>query len=539
MPKVLDMMGFPGLRPGGQDVIVNTLLAGVDSVCIMPTSGGKTASFIIPALCHDWRLLIFSPLKALMADQVRGLEDKGIIALSISSDQPDQINQRNLGDWLDGNCKILYVAPERLANAEFMRVMRQARPDMVAVDECHTVSAWTDSFRHNYVNIGKLIEDLRPRLVAGFTATYSKEIDADVRRVLRVPKARVLAFYPRRENLHLSSSERDENCSDIYDRVEAIDGKVLIYCDAQKRVEQLARDLSRSLGEVVGFYHAGVAVGTKKEMQANFTKGRIRIMTATNAFGMGVDIPDIRSVIHYDHPADPEALSQEIGRAGRDGLDSWCHTYSCFRSQSMCNRRIASNHPTESRVRDFFDYMVLQADSSGVITTAARKVQADLRLSDYDYPPLVQLFLGAGVLSKADGVARYHKLRFVAGKSCGSKAFAALQEAVERSASVDQSASDGTLIFDMDIMASDMGVTPQTVSKNLKGWQSDGILVYEPPGRTEPKRLTGGLDLIDFDRLEKKRKLAFKKLQTVLGYFDVDDAEKHQYLEDYFTAFTK
>lgn len=539
LPRALGQMGFDGLRPGGQDQIVNALLAGVDSLCIMPTSAGKSACFTIPALCHDWRLLVFSPLKALMTDQVRSLQDKGIPALALSSDESPQVNQRSMGDWLDGACKILFIAPERLANQEFREMIRKCPPDMVAIDEVHCLSQWTDNFRHNYVKIGDLIEECNPRLVAGFTATYSKEIDADVRRVLRIPEATLMAFYPRRENLHLSSSELErDDYGEVARKVSEIDGPVLLYCDAQKRVEEWAYELGSRLGKNVGYFHAGVAANRKKETQSNFLEGRIDIMVATNAFGMGIDKPDIRSVIHIDHPTDPEALSQEVGRAGRDGKDSWCHTFSSSRSESMCKRRIGDGNPTPGTIRQFYDYITSRATRDNLFDVAPRKVQQDLGLSEYAYYPLTQLFMGAGIMIKAEGVARYHKLKIHDRHGCSSKAFGKLVEGIDKLASSDPE-DPGWLCFDMDLLAEEMEVSRATAMKNVKGWAGDKIIEHLPPPRQDPKRIVGGMELIDLDRMAAKRRQAFKKLEVVLGYFDVDDAEKHGYLEEYFTAFLR
>lgn len=537
LPKVLGAMGFSGLRPGGQDQIVHTLLAGVDSICILPTSGGKSACFVIPALCHGWRLLVFSPLKALMADQVRSLNDKGIAAVALTSDQPDNVNRRNLGDWQDGACKIMFVAPERLQNDDFMRVMRQAPPDMVAIDEVHTLSAWTDNFRHHFVYIGDLIEQFKPRLVAGFTATYSKEIDADVRRVLRIPKARLLAFYPRRENLILSSTwlERDDPFM-VARRLREVKGPGLVYCNSRARVMEWAADLSDKLGEIVGFYHAEITPSVKKEQQANFFSGRTRIMVATNAFGMGIDKPDIRSVIHVDCPADPEALSQETGRAGRDGQDSFCHAFYTPKALSMCERRIKDGNPTSGTIRHYYDYLKRMADRAGIIDLDTGKALKDLGLSEYAYYPLVQLFSGAGIFIEAEGYSRDHRLGFVPGKSCESKAFAKLQEAMEKLGRPDP--EDPTLLlFNKDFLCQELQLSAATVAKNLNGWKADGTIKYIAPGRTKPKRLVGDLSLIDFERMEAKRKLAFKKLDVVTKYMESDDSEKHGILEEYFTKF--
>ncbi len=538
LPRVLGMMGFKSLRPGGQDQIVNTLLAGVDSLCVMPTSAGKSACFVIPALCHDWRLLVFSPLKALMVDQVRSYSDKGIPAVSISSDNSPAVNNRNLAEWADGTVKIMFVAPERLSNPDFRRVLHQAPPDMVAVDEMHTLSSWTDSFRHHYVYIGDIIQEYRPRLVAGFTATYTLAIDADVRRVLRIPEARLLAFYPPRKNLHLSSSFRTEEEHDLYERIRATPGSVLIYCDAQKRVESLAQEVGSACGEHVGFYHAGVSPNVKAEMQRDFFRNSTRILVATNAFGMGIDKPDIRGVIHWDCPSDPEALSQEIGRAGRDGGDSWCHTFESDRAIRMSAARIKSNNPTPDLIKGFYDFMARRADSDNVVYLTPREIQAAMRISEYDYDPLIQLFLGHGVLQQADDLPRLSRV-ILRGKECPSQLFSTVRSGLAALATVDGRRKDGSLQFDMDQLVSFCGKSKDVLTKAFRGWQQDGILAYEPPPRAAPKRIVGDLKVIDLDRMREKRRLAFERLDTVKGYFRVDDSEKHDYLKEYFTRFTR
>lgn len=1013
LPRALARMNFESLRPG-QDKIVRNLLAGIDTISIMPTSGGKTACFVIPALCHDWRLLVFSPLKSLMMDQVRGLEEKGIVAAALSSDNTETLNNRNLADWADGNCKILFVAPERLKNQDFRRVIKFAPPDMVAVDECHTVSSWSDSFRHHYVYIGELIEEFQPRLVAGFTATYSEEVDVDVRRVLRVPKASLMAFYPRRENLKLSSSYREEgDLDDLIDRIRRVDGPTLIYCDSRNRTEHLAAELSHSLNEPVGFYNAGVAGLTKKEMQSGFLGDRIRIMTATNAFGMGIDKPNIRAVIHWDHPMDPEALSQECvhpdswistssglkmapevglgekmidcgfsdrgtreaavketmknqfegklcnvrtklgstlrltpshpvfvsrsgsvvevpagelvvgdsllahknlapaevcrqpvidllsdcpeavyagigpsllddlrerlsveqlcdvfrlaslndytmyrglhkaprldylreacqlaeiseevmragityfktrssrkivlpeylnsdlswlagimasegymfkqarksdtfgfygirkiklsttcpviadkfqrvledlelplsrlerknhrtsvagskkdvficeapsplvmhllnrlgipsrakyysvtvpswlrsedpevrgaylagvidgggsirssgshmviihsapwdmvsglsglfrgfgvpvscypedyscksdvmqecsdrgyslmvsssedldvmrgiiaphmckqmpgdmlpvrksrrpkvdhvvaswlkdevlelhtenysgdvlnwnvepgnqlvvegvlthncGRAGRDGKDSWCHAYQSDRAASMCRRRLQSNHPTREKIERFYEFVRSSVDGQGVLNCTAGEIQKTMRISEYDYAPLMQHFMGAGILVEDKKIPRSHNI-LIDGE-CETKIFSKFSEALVEMSSPGNALGPGTMTFDLDNLASSIECSPGTLRKHINGWKADGILRYLPPSRTSPKRLVGDLSLLDIERLELKRKRAYEKLNVVLGYFEVDDCDKHEYLENYFTSFIK
>jgi len=255
--------------------------------------------------------LIFSPLKALMRDQVRKLQELGIAAFAISSDSTPAENDYALRCWADGECDILYAAPERLANDTFKQAMRQRSPDMIAIDEVHTLSSWSDNFRHAYTLIGDAIERYQPRTVLAVTATFNKPIEKDVRRVLGLPRAKKIVSYTPRENLKLSSSWM-ESKQDVLDKVREHHVKTLIYCGSQKNTEEYAQYLGKQLKEEVGIYHADVNGAVKKSCQDRFArKNDLRIICATNAFGMGVDIPDIGAVIHVIYPADPEALDQE------------------------------------------------------------------------------------------------------------------------------------------------------------------------------------------------------------------------------------
>jgi superfamily II DNA helicase RecQ len=287
LPTVLRSLGYSGLRPG-QDQIIYSVMGGVDTIAVASTAFGKTACMIIPALCFDYRLLIFCPLKSLMRDQVKNLQRQGIVALNISSDNSESENARNISDWVRGDCKILYIAPERLMNPMFMAAMRQAPPQIISIDECHCLSSWADNFRSSYTRIGDIIELYNPRVVLAMTATLDQETEADVRRVVRIPKAPKIRIKGIRHNLKLSSSSIDEN-NDLVGRVRDIEGSILVYAGTQKGSEETAVKLSRSLGEEVGFYHAGVPEKTKQMYQDSFYDGRTRVMCATNAFGMGID----------------------------------------------------------------------------------------------------------------------------------------------------------------------------------------------------------------------------------------------------------
>jgi intein/homing endonuclease len=359
LPKALADYGFSELREG-QEQGVMSILGGVDTLCIFSTSIGKTATFIIPALCHNWRLLVFSPLKALMRDQVKGLQARGLVALKLSSDESEAENSRTIQDWVNGNCKILYVAPERLQNPQFLQALRRMPPEMLAVDESHCLSSWGDNFRHSYQHIGDIIDRFNPRVVAAFTATFSKLVERDVRRVLRMPAATKITHLPTRKNLLLSSSNRDER-DDLIPRVQAISGRRLLYCGSQKNTEKIAVDLSHALRQEVGFYHAGVAESVKKRNQDAFADGSVEIMCATNAFGMGIDIAAIRAVIHVSHPGDPEALMQECVHP-----DSYISTYYGQKS---------ANEVVQGEIMLDFNFGSAKVESARVVAVMENKTE--------------------------------------------------------------------------------------------------------------------------------------------------------------------
>lgn len=527
LPATLKAFGFHTLRAGGQEHTVMSILGGVDSICIMSTAAGKTASFVIPAMCHDWPLLVFSPLKALMRDQVKNLQAKGIVALRVSSDESDSDNLRSLQDWVRGDCKILYAAPERLANESFMRAMRQRPPVMIAVDEAHTLSAWGDNFRHSYQKIGDFIDRFNPRVVTAFTATFSRLVERDVRRVLRMPEATKIVDFKKRLNLLLSSSDLDFY-NDLADRVRAVDGPTLVYSGSREKSEKNAQYLSQRLGIEVGFYHSEVAEAVKKRNQDNFFRGKIQVMCCTNAFGMGIDKEDVRAVFHTSHPGDPEALFQEIGRAGRDGKDSVCHTYSSKEALRMQERFINQGHPPSDHIRRVIRCYEAAADSARLFHLTGEEIAQRAGVPLGDLMAIQQTLLGCRVIEDANDLARVHRLNMLG--TTEGKWFGRVSAWIHKHGQE----LEGALAFDLDQMAAGLELGTATLMKYFRQWEREGAVAYEPPPRGKPKRLIGGAELVDYDRLEVKRRLAWGKLDYVKNYFEVRDEDKHQYLEDYF-----
>ena len=329
--------GYPSFRPG-QERLVGAILAGRDALGVMPTGAGKSVCYQVPSLVLGGLTLVVSPLVSLMADQVRALKAAGArpayLNSTLTPGQQNTVLKRAREGWY----QIMYVAPERLADERF-RAFAQAAcaPDgvgipLVAVDEAHCVSQWGQDFRPSYLGIARFIESLPVRpVVAAFTATATERVRDDIVQMLglRRPETVVTGFD--RTNLFFGVEEMGDKAKAIWIRDYArahADESGIIYCSTRKAVDELAFNLGRELapaGIRVARYHAGMSAGERAEAQALFIDDEAPLIVATNAFGMGIDKPNVRYVIHHNVPESIEAYYQEAGRAGRDGDPAECH----------------------------------------------------------------------------------------------------------------------------------------------------------------------------------------------------------------------
>ena len=316
--------GYTSFRPA-QEAPVVSLLQNEDVVAIMPTGAGKSICFQIPALCKSGISIVFSPLISLMKDQVDSLVDQNIPAALINSTLTQTEFNKTMYEVRSGKIKLLYIAPERLGSNFFCNVLRSMPISQVIVDEAHCISQWGHDFRPSYRLIGDWLSSLPKRPVVGaFTATATKAVENDIKKLLGLDCANVYVTGFDRPNLSFSVVRTPKRMDYIVDYVRRHSNENgIIYCSTRKDVERVYDNLTRA-GIQTGYYHAGLSDEMRQDMQNKYAFDQLQVMVATNAFGMGIDKSNVRYVLHYQMPRNMESYYQEAGRAGRDGAPAEC-----------------------------------------------------------------------------------------------------------------------------------------------------------------------------------------------------------------------
>ena len=312
--------GYDGFRPM-QEEIITAALEGKDVLAIMPTGGGKSICFQVPGLMRDGITLVVTPLIALMKDQVQNLNDRGVRALAVHAGMSRHEVDLALNNAAYGDYKFLYLSPERLGTQLFQSYVDVLDISFVVVDEAHCISQWGYDFRPDYLRIGELRERIDAPVIA-LTATATPPVAQDIMERLGFREKLLLKSGFERPNLSYIVRHVEDKCSQILNICNGVPGTGIVYARNRRKCEELSEFL-RAQGVSASFYHAGLGGQARAERQAAWKSGAVRVMVCTNAFGMGIDKPDVRFVVHYDLPESPEAYFQEAGRAGRDGKRSF------------------------------------------------------------------------------------------------------------------------------------------------------------------------------------------------------------------------
>ena len=360
--------GYDHFR-GIQEDIIRSVGEGKDTLGLMPTGGGKSITFQVPALAQEGLCLVITPLIALMKDQVRNLRERGIKATAVYSGMTREEILIALENCIFGNYKFLYISPERLGTEIFQIKLRSMHVSLITVDESHCISQWGYDFRPAYLKIAEIRQLLPGVPVIALTATATPEVVKDIQERLQFRQENVFRMSFERKNLAYIVRHTEDKEGEMLHILQRVNGSSIVYTRNRKKTKEIAQLLNRN-HITATFYHAGLSDETKDLRQKSWLKGEYRVMVATNAFGMGIDKPDVRLVIHADVPDSPEAYFQEAGRAGRDGMKAYAVLLFCPRDKITLKQRISDTFPEKDYIQKVYEdinfyYQMAMGDGLG------------------------------------------------------------------------------------------------------------------------------------------------------------------------------
>ena len=408
--------GYDSFR-GIQQEIIESIGSGRDTLGLMPTGGGKSVTFQVPALAKDGMCLVITPLIALMKDQVRHLREQNIRALTIYAGMTrSEINQI-FDNAIFGDYKFLYVSPERLETEMFRQRLKQMHISMIVVDESHCISQWGYDFRPSYLHIAEIRNYMPDVPILALTATATPEVVADIQKQLHFRKENVFRMSFERTNLAYVVRQIDDKRGELLHILRSVPGSAIVYVRNRKRTKEVAEMLQHEKVSAT-FYHAGLEQVVRDMRQREWQDGKCRVIVATNAFGMGIDKPDVRLVIHIDIPDSIEAYFQEAGRAGRDGKKSYAVMLYNVADIATLRRRVAESFPEKDYIREVYEklqfyYQMAMGDGLGCV----KEFKLDdfcvkFKLFPVQADSALRILTQAGYISYTDEQQRGSRLMF-------------------------------------------------------------------------------------------------------------------------------
>ena len=354
---ILDVLkkywGYDSFRPLQQDII-ESVLDGHDTLGLMPTGGGKSITFQVPTMAMEGLALVVTPIISLMKDQVDRLRSLRIKATYLYAGLTRAEVNRTYEKCLYGNCKFLYVSPERLQSQAFMERLRQMPVKLIVVDEAHCISQWGYDFRPSFLRIAQVRKLFPKAPVLALTATATPVVVEDIQRCLQFKEPNVFSMSFARSNLSYVVRHTEEKVAELIHILRSVPGTAIVYVRSRQRTKQISDELNRA-GIHADFYHAGLYVEDKEDKQNKWTSDECRVMVATNAFGMGIDKPDVRLVVHVDVPNSLEEYYQEAGRAGRDGKRSYAVLLVKHTDKAVLHRNVTEAFPDKDYIRSVYE----------------------------------------------------------------------------------------------------------------------------------------------------------------------------------------
>lgn len=534
---------FNTFRPG-QEEIINDILAGKNVIGVMPTGGGKSLCFQLPALMKDGVAIIISPLIALMKDQVDSLRNKNIPASFINSSiSPVQIQER-WDEIKSGKCKILYIAPERFYSREFTEQLKKINVSLFAIDEAHCISEWGHDFRPSYLRLRYAIDLLGNPPILALTATATPEVRIDIQKQLAIPNASCYITGFDRPNLRYfalrcNDAEKQEN---ILNYAQENDGPGIIYMGTRQKVENMVNFLE-SYGVSAYGYHAGMESSDRTQIQDDFMNERKKIIVATNAFGLGIDKPNVRFVIHYDLPGTLESYYQESGRAGRDGNPSDCILFYSPQDRFLREFFLSGENPSREIIKEVYSILKAQIDDPILFTYKDITNQLSESVPEMAISSILKTFEKNNIIERPQERSINAYLQFL-------KPTREIKEMVSARAKTQIALIDylistfsGELEQGINInveeIVNSVGVKRDTMARMMKKLQELNAVNYEPPFRGSEIRLLQRIPdeelekIIDFNMLEDKKNRSFAKLDIMENYV-YHFGCRRKYILDYF-----
>ena len=545
--KILkEYWGYDSFR-GIQEDIISSISLGYDTLGLMPTGGGKSITFQVPTLAMEGLCLVITPLIALMKDQVQHLRNRGILAQALHNGMTQQEILTALDNCIYGNYKFLYVSPERLSSNLFLQKIRRIPVSLLAVDESHCISQWGYDFRPAYLQIASIRQLLPGVPVLALTATAIPAVIEDIQQRLHFARPNVFRMSFERTNLAYVVRPTEDKESELMHILQRVPGSAIVYVRSRKKTQEVAK-LLQAQGITAHFYHAGLDDATRDLRQKEWQRNDRRVMVATNAFGMGIDKPDVRLVVHLDLPDSIEAYFQEAGRAGRDGRKAYAVILYSPSDRTVLLKRIPDTFPDKDYIRDVYEhlqYYYQTAMGEGQGMTRPFNLEDFCRTYKYFPVPVdsaLKIIMQCGYLeytAEQDGASQ---LLFTIGRD-GLYQLQGLGENTDRLIQVILRSYTGLFTdyayIDEQALATRAGLTRQQVYEYLIRLGKLGIVRYIPRRKTPYIRYIR--ERVEASRLvippavyEERRERYEQRIKAMLHYVSNDSTCRSRELLSYF-----
>ncbi len=539
---------YTSFRPG-QEQAIDSILKNENTLAILPTGGGKSLIYQLPALVLEGITIVVSPLIALMKDQVESLDEVGIPATYINSSLSlNEINKRTIA-MKNSQYRLVYISPERFNNLNFLNDLKKTKVSLFAIDEAHCISQWGHDFRPSYLRLKNVVKEIGSPIVVALTATATIEVREDIMKQLNLNKANLIVSGFARPNLHFgvvlaSASQKKEEIINLFKKSDL--GAGIIYVGTRAKADELV-DILNDFHIKAVEYHAGLDNDSRNWVQEQFMKGEAQVVVATNAFGLGINKKNIRFVLHYDIPGTIEAYYQEAGRAGRDRKDSLCILFYSKTDKYLQEFFISGDNPSPETVIEVYRYLLKINENREYNQDSLLLTYSELAKNlDYSVPEMaigtsLKILENKGYISRPNErkANAYLKLKISMEEAYNTTSQRAKKqkELLEKLNEKYLNEIKNGWTFSLDEESVILKIEKSTLQRTIKSLSDKDIFEFRPPFRgteVKIKKIINPDDLIyNLDSLIEKTKKAYKKLEVMENYVYTADC-RQAYILKYF-----